>query len=148
MTDTSWMSMLPTLNAILNTTSAILATCGWIAIRRGVRKAHIAAMVGALICSTLFLISYLTYHAYHGSTRFEAPSLIRTVYLIILLTHTVLAAVIVPLILIAVAWAIKGNFSKHKRLARWVAPLWLYVSVTGVTIYLMLYHLGPRLASP
>ncbi|MGC8740815.1 MAG: DUF420 domain-containing protein [Candidatus Sumerlaeaceae bacterium] len=142
----NFIGSLPGLNACLNATSAILAVSGWIAIRRGVRKAHIALMVAALVCSALFLTGYLTYHSVHGTTRFVAPSLIRTLYLIILLTHTVLAAVIVPLILTAVIWAIQCKYEKHKRLARWLAPLWLYVSVTGVVIYLMLYHLGPRFA--
>lgn len=141
-----FIRQLPTLNAVLNATSALLVTAGWIAIRRGVRKAHIALMVSALITSTLFLTSYLIYHAVHGSTRFEAPPLLRGIYLAILLTHTVLAAVIVPLILTLVVWAARGRYDKHQRLARWVTPVWLYVSVTGVVIYLMLYHLGPTLA--
>ncbi len=141
-----FIRQLPSLNALLNATSAVLVTAAWIAIRRGVRKAHIALMVAALLTSTLFLTSYLIYHAVHGSTRFEAPPLIRSLYLAILLTHTVLAAVIVPLILTLVVWATRGRYEKHKRLARWVTPLWLYVSVTGVIIYLMLYHIGPTFA--
>ncbi len=141
------VNSLPTINALLNATSALLAVSGWVAIRRGVQKAHIALMGAALVCSALFLASYLVYHSIHGTTRFIAPLAIRTVYLVILLTHTVLAAVIVPLILAAVTLALRGKYDKHKHLARWVAPIWLYVSVTGVVIYLMLYHLGPRFAN-
>lgn len=138
--------LLPTLNALLNFTSAALATAAWVAIRRGVRNAHIAAMVGALVCSTLFLVSYLVYHFYHGTTRFEGPPLVRAIYLAILLSHTLLAAAIVPMIAAVVVWAVRGKYEKHRRLARWTLPLWLYVSVTGIVVYAMLYHIGPSLA--
>lgn len=134
-------SDLPTLNAILNSTSAILLIAGWRLIKRKRIDAHRACMIGALATSTLFLISYLYYHYHHGSTRFAGTGALRAIYLTILLTHTVLAAGILPLILVTVARALKQNFAGHRKVARWTMPLWLYVSVTGVVVYLMLYHL-------
>ena len=134
-------SDLPTLNAILNSTSAILLIAGWRLIKRKRIDAHRACMIGALATSTLFLISYLYYHYHHGSTRFAGTGAWRAIYLTILLTHTVLAAGILPLILVTVARALKQNFAGHRKVARWTMPLWLYVSVTGVVVYLMLYHL-------
>lgn len=134
-------SDLPTLNAILNSTSAILLLTGWRLIKQKRIDAHRACMIGALIASTLFLISYLYYHYHHGSTRFAGTGAWRAIYLTILLTHTVLAAGILPLILVTVARALKQNFAAHRKVARWTMPLWLYVSVTGVVVYLMLYHL-------
>ena len=134
-------SDLPTLNAILNSTSAILLIAGWRLIKRKRIDAHRACMIGALATSTLFLISYLYYHYHHGSTRFAGTGALRAIYLTILLTHTVLAAGILPLILVTVARALKQNFAAHRKVARWTMPLWLYVSVTGVVVYLMLYHL-------
>lgn len=134
-------SDLPTLNAILNSTSAILLLTGWRLIKQKRIDAHRACMIGALIASTLFLISYLYYHYHHGSTRFAGTGALRAIYLTILLTHTVLAAGILPLILVTVARALKQNFAAHRKVARWTMPLWLYVSVTGVVVYLMLYHL-------
>ncbi len=135
------ISDLPTLNAILNSTSAILLLTGWRLIKQKRIDAHRACMIGALIASTLFLISYLYYHYHHGSTRFAGTGAWRAIYLTILLTHTVLAAGILPLILVTVARALKQNFAAHRKVARWTMPLWLYVSVTGVVVYLMLYHL-------
>ncbi|MFZ4986976.1 MAG: DUF420 domain-containing protein, partial [Blastocatellia bacterium] len=95
----------------------------------------------AFLTSTLFLVSYLTYHYYHGSTRFQGTGIIRTVYLSILGTHTVLAVVILPMILLTFARALRGDLSGHRKIARWTLPLWLYVSVTGVIVYLMLYRM-------
>lgn len=100
-------------------------------------------MVSAFITSSLFLASYLIYHFNVGSVKFQGQGAVRTVYFAILLTHTVLAVVIVPLIFVTFARASKGNFSQHRKIARWTLPLWLYVSVTGVVVYLMLYHLYP-----
>ncbi len=137
------ISDLPTLNAILNSTSAILLTTGYAFIKQRNRNAHRLCMVSAFITSSLFLASYLIYHFNVGSVKFQGQGAVRTVYFAILLTHTVLAVVIVPLIFVTFARAIKGNFSQHRKIARWTLPLWLYVSVTGVVVYLMLYHLYP-----
>jgi len=136
-------SVLPTVNAILNGTSAVLITVGYILIRQKKVAAHRAFMVAAFITSTLFLISYLYYHYNHGSQRFVGVGPIRKIYLTILLTHTVLAVVIVPLVLTSLYRAWRGRFDKHVTVARWAFPLWLYVSVTGVIVYWMLYHLYP-----
>ena len=132
---------LPALNATLNATSAILLTIGWILIRRGRWRQHRAFMIAAFCTSVLFLISYLTYHAHIGSKHFPGQGTIRIVYFSILLTHTVLAAVIVPLILMTLSRALSSRFDKHRAIARWTLPLWMYVSVTGVVVYWMLYQL-------
>jgi putative membrane protein len=132
---------LPHLNAILNSTSALLLVTGWVMIRNRWIAAHRACMGSAFLTSTLFLVSYLTYHYYHGSTRFQGTGIIRTVYLSILGTHTVLAVVILPMILLTFARALRGDLSGHRKIARWTLPLWLYVSVTGVIVYLMLYRM-------
>jgi uncharacterized membrane protein YozB (DUF420 family) len=137
------ISELPTLNAILNSISATLLITGYFFIRRKNIKAHRASMVSAFVTSTLFLISYLTYHYYHGSTKFQGQGAIRAIYFSILLTHTILAAAIVPMIFITFSRALKERFDRHRRIARWTLPLWLYVSVTGVVVYLMLYQLYP-----
>ena len=131
---------LPTLNALLNGTSAALLVTGWLLIRAGRRDAHRRAMTAALACSVLFLVSYLAYHAQVGSVRFTGTGTVRTVYFVILLTHTVLAAVVAPLAVITFLLARKGRLETHRRLARWTLPLWLYVSVTGVAVYVMLYR--------
>ena len=137
------ISDLPTLNAILNSISAILLTIGYVFIKQKNREAHRRCMLGAFTTSTLFLISYLVYHSKVGSVGFQGQGAIRPVYFAILLTHTVLAMVIVPLVFVTFARALKGNFDRHRRIARWTLPIWLYVSVTGVVVYLMLYHLYP-----
>ncbi len=132
---------LPTVNALLNLTSAFLLTAGFIFIKRKNVTAHRLSMGAAFLTSTLFLICYLTYHYQSGSTRFQGVGWIRPVYFSILLTHTILATAIVPLILLTIRFALKENFTAHARLARWTWPLWMYVSVTGVVIYWMLYRL-------
>ena len=132
---------LPTLNAALNATSAILLFAGYVLIRRGRQEAHRRAMLAAVTCSALFLVSYLAYHAQVGSVRFQGQGWIRTVYFTILLTHTVLAAAIVPLVLVTLVRGLQQRFDKHRRIARVTFPLWAYVSVTGVVIYVMLYRL-------
>ena len=131
---------LPALNATLNATSAILITIGWILIRRGRWRQHRAFMIAAFCTSVLFLISYLTYHAHIGSKHFTGQGAIRVVYFSILLTHTVLAATIVPLVLITLSRGLSARFDRHRAIARWTIPLWLYVSVTGVVVYFMLYQ--------
>jgi uncharacterized membrane protein YozB (DUF420 family) len=131
---------LPALNATLNATSAVLLTIGWILIRRGRWRQHRAFMIAAFCTSVLFLISYLTYHAHIGSKHFTGQGAIRVVYFSILLTHTVLAATIVPLVLVTLSRGLSARFDRHRAIARWTIPLWLYVSVTGVVVYFMLYQ--------
>lgn len=135
------MSIQPTLNALLNATSALLILLGYVLIRQRKTEAHRYSMVAALATSTVFLISYLVYHFHHGSTKFTGTGAIRAVYFTILITHTVLAAAVVPMILTAVYRAWRGEWQRHRAIARWTLPIWLYVSVTGVIVYLMLYHL-------
>ena len=134
---------LPTLNAVLNATSGILLTIGYVFIRRRNVQAHRACMIAALVSSSLFLISYLFYHYHAGTTRFAGAGAARAIYFVILTTHTILAAVIVPFVLVTVTRALRGRFDRHRSVARWTLPMWLYVSVTGVIVYLMLYHLYP-----
>jgi putative membrane protein len=132
---------LPTLNAFLNATSAALLVLGWTLIRRGDRDAHRRVMTAAFACSGLFLVSYLVYHAQVGSVRFPGTGGARALYLGILLTHTVLAAAVAPMAVTTFVLAWKGLYAKHRRLARWTLPIWLYVSVTGVVVYVMLYRM-------
>jgi len=132
---------LPALNAILNTTSAVLLVSGYTMIRSRRRETHRRFMLAAFTVSVLFLISYLIYHAQVGSVRFQKTGWIRPVYFTILISHTVLAALVVPLALVTIYRAWKGRFERHRALARVTFPIWLYVSVTGVIVYLMLYHL-------
>ena len=135
------VSDLPAVNATLNATAAILLCIGWILIKRGRWTAHRAVMIAAFCTSVLFLISYLTYHAQVGSVRFTKSGAIRTVYFAILLTHTILAVTIVPLVLVTLSRGLSKRFDRHRAIARWTLPLWMYVSVTGVIVYLMLYRL-------
>ncbi|HEX7615552.1 MAG TPA: DUF420 domain-containing protein [Thermoanaerobaculia bacterium] len=132
---------LPTLNACLNATSAVLLALGWILIRSGRRSAHRRVMIAAFTCSTLFLASYLIYHAQVGSVRFPGTGRARTLYLGILLTHTILAAAVAPMAVVTFSLAWRGRFEKHRRFARFTIPIWLYVSVTGVIVYVMLYQM-------
>ena len=136
------MADLPTLNAALNLIAAVLLAAGYVFIRRQRTGAHRACMIAAFATSGFFLISYLIYHAAAGSRPFGGRGLIRPVYFAILASHVVLAAAIVPLSLMTLARALRGRFDRHVPLARRTLPLWLYVSVTGVVIYLMLYRLG------
>jgi uncharacterized membrane protein YozB (DUF420 family) len=132
---------LPTLNAALNASSAACLIAGWLLIRRGHREAHRRAMLGALACSALFLTSYLVYHAQVGSVRFTGQGPIRAVYFTILISHTVLAVVIVPLVLVTLVRALRGRFAAHRAVARFTLPLWGWVSLSGVAVYWMLYRL-------
>jgi uncharacterized membrane protein YozB (DUF420 family) len=132
---------LPTLNAGLNSLATVLLLTGYRQIRRRHITAHRACMVGAFCVSTLFLISYLVYHAQVGSVPFRRQDWIRPVYFTILITHITLAAAIVPLALLTLWRAWRERFDRHRAIARWTLPLWLYVSVTGVVIYIMLYCL-------
>ena len=132
---------LPALNATLNATSAVLLCTGWYLIKHGRRIAHRNVMLAACGVSVAFLVSYLVYHAQVGSVRFTKQGPIRAVYFTILLTHTVLAAVIVPLVVVTLSRGLSAKYDRHRRIARWTMPLWLYVSVTGVIVYVMLYRL-------
>jgi uncharacterized membrane protein YozB (DUF420 family) len=132
---------LPTLNAALNALTALLLLCGWLLIRNGRRDAHRKVMTAALATSAAFLASYLVYHAQVGSVRFQGQGRVRTVYFAVLISHTILAAAIVPLVGVTVVRALKGQFTRHRRWARVTLPLWAYVSVTGVVVYWMLYRL-------
>jgi uncharacterized membrane protein YozB (DUF420 family) len=135
------ISDLPVLNATLNATSAVLLLTGYMLIRRGNARLHQRCMLAALTSSALFLTSYVIYHVNTGSRPFQGEGLARTVYLIILATHVVLAAVILPFALTTATRGLRAQYDRHVRIARWTLPLWLYVSVTGVVIYLMLYQL-------
>jgi len=135
------ISDLPALNATLNGIAAILLVTGYLFIKQGRRRQHQWCMLGALTTSALFLVSYVTYHLHAGSRPFPGQGPIRVVYFAILITHVILAAVIVPLALLTAVRGLKSQFEKHVRIARWTFPVWLYVSVTGVVIYLMLYEI-------
>jgi uncharacterized membrane protein YozB (DUF420 family) len=137
-------SDLPAVNATLNALSAILLGFGFYFIKRRNQRAHMKCMIAAFVTSTLFLISYLTYHSHAGRTVFKNPAWFRPWYLTLLFTHTVLAAVIVPLVLITINRALKLRFERHKQIARWTWPIWMYVSVTGVVIYWLLYIKFPQ----
>ena len=138
------LSDLPPINASLNSLSAIFLIFGYIFIRQKKNIAHRNCMISAFCTSTLFLISYLVYHHYAGRTTFKDPQWFRPIYLGILLTHTVLAVVIVPMVLITLNRAFKARYELHKKIARWTWPIWMYVSVTGVLIYFLLYQIFPQ----
>jgi len=132
---------LPALNASLNALATVCLVTGWVLIRQKKREAHRLCMLTAFAVSTAFLASYLVYHFNVGSVPFQKQGPIRTVYLMILFTHIVLAIVIVPLIFMTLSRALSARFDRHRRIARWTLPLWLYVSVTGVVVYVMLYQM-------
>ena len=138
-----YISYLPHLNACLNASSVILLFSGWRFIKAHNVAAHRACQVSALIVSILFLASYLTYHYYHGTTRFQGTGLARPIYFTILTSHTILAVVIVPLVVLTLYRALRNDFIRHRRIARITLPLWMYVSITGVIVYLMLYQIYP-----
>lgn len=135
------VSILPHLNAILNATSSVFLVIGYVLIRAGYETAHKRSMIAALICSAAFLTSYVVYHLHAGSRPFTGTGAIRGIYFAILITHVVLAAAILPLVLMTATRGLRSQFDRHVRIARWTLPLWLYVSVTGVIVYLMLYQL-------
>ena len=135
------LSSLPALNASLNGMSALLLTLGFIFIKQRAIKAHTMCMISACFTSLLFLVSYLYYHFHHGSTPFEGEGWRRPLYFTILISHTILAVVIVPFVLKTLWRALKGDFFQHAKIARKTFPMWLYVSITGVVIYVMLYQL-------
>lgn len=131
---------LPAVNATLNGTAAVLLTTGYILIRRRAIEAHRKVMIAAFAVSSLFLVCYLVYHAQVGSVHYPHTGIIRTVYYTILITHTLLAATVPVLAIISLRRGLRGDFQRHRRIARWTLPIWLYVSVTGVVVYLMLYQ--------
>ena len=141
---------LPAVNGTLNGLSAVLLTIGYVMIRQKRVNAHRNCMIAAFVTSALFLVCYLTYHTYlgvvlhRGPTRFVDPAWFRPIYLAILLTHTLLAVIILPLVFMTISRALRQRFDKHRQIARWTWPLWMYVSVTGVLIYLLLYQIFPQ----
>ena len=137
----SQYAIFPVIDAVLNGTSAVLLVIGRGFIMRKRMAAHRAVMIAALVSSSLFLISYLYYHYHVGSVRFTGQGWIRPLYFAVLITHTVLAGTVVPLVIVTLARGLRERFDRHKAIARWTYPIWLYVSVTGVVIYVLLYHL-------
>jgi uncharacterized membrane protein YozB (DUF420 family) len=133
--------VIPSLNAILNGTAALLLVWGYTLIRRRRVQAHRRVMIAAFVVSVLFLISYIAYHAQVGTVRFQKTGAIRTGYLALLFTHTVLAAAVPPLAIVTLSRALRQRFDRHRKIARWTLPIWLYVSVTGVVVYWMLYRM-------
>jgi uncharacterized membrane protein YozB (DUF420 family) len=136
-------AIFPQINATLNGASAVLLLIGRNFIKHGRMAAHRATMIAALVSSSLFLTSYLYYHAHVGSVRFQGQGWSRPLYFTILTSHTILAIVIVPMVIITLSRALRGRFEQHRAIARWTFPLWIYVSVTGVVVYFMLYQLFP-----
>ncbi|MCZ6675030.1 MAG: DUF420 domain-containing protein [Verrucomicrobia bacterium] len=136
--DSDWVATLPTVIASLNALTACCLTVGLIAIKRGLKRIHIVSMISATISSAVFLVFYIVYYHYHGDTKFLAEGFIRPVYFIILISHILLSMVVLPLILLTLWFAIKKYYDKHKRIARWTFPIWMYVSVTGILVYLIL----------
>src|SRR3954469_24047741 len=137
------ISELPALNASLNAFSTVFISAGWYLIRRGHWRQHVACMITAVLSSTAFLVSYVTYHAHAGSTHFTAAGIVRPVYFTILITHVLLAFTVLPLVILTLIPVFRRRWDKHRRIARWTMPIWLYVSVTGVIVYLMLYQWFP-----
>ena len=138
-------SDLPAVNASLNGLSAVFLVMGYRYIRRKNQRAHEKCMLAAVTCSALFLVCYLTYHFKVGKlTRFTEPAWFRPIYISLLISHTILAATIVPLIIITMSQALRSRFDRHRKIARWTWPMWMYVSVTGVIIYLLLYQIYPQ----
>lgn len=133
-----WVAELPSLNALLNSLSAICLIFGFINIKRRNKLVHMRFMLSATVFSALFLVSYITYHYFHGDTKFPAHGWIRPLYFFILITHISLSMVALPLILATLWWALRSEFRFHKKIARWTFPIWLYVSVTGVIVYFIL----------
>ncbi len=138
----SWTSSLPALNAALNFSSAVLLLSGYVAIRRGKRDLHRKLMLSALFVASAFLASYVTYHHFHGDTRFTGEGPVRSVYFFVLVTHILGSTIALPVVLATVYFALTQSFERHRRLARFTFPLWLYVSVTGVLVYFLLTRFG------
>lgn len=135
------LSIFPALNASLNGASAVLITSGRLLIRQKKIRLHRACMIAAVVTSSLFLICYLYYHAHVLSVHFPGQGWVRPVYFTILISHTMLAAAVLPLVLLSLASGLRARFDRHRRISRWTFPVWLYVSVTGVVVYIMLYQI-------
>ena len=135
------MPFAPTLNATLNASSGVFLTLGYFFIRSRRIRAHKTCMLAAFACSTVFLVSYVIYHLQVGSVPFRGQGWIRPVYFTLLTSHTILAVTVVPLALVTLARSLRGDFQRHRAIARWTLPVWLYVSATGVIVYFLLYHL-------
>jgi putative membrane protein len=140
--EVAWVSWLPQVNAALNFTSLCLVLCGLRAIKLGQKRAHGALMVSALVASALFLVSYVIYHTFATHTTFEGTGVLKVFYLLVLLSHIIMSVVLVPLLLTTVAFAIGRRFVQHRKLARWTYPIWLYVSATGVLVFVLLRGFG------
>jgi len=134
-------SIFPALNAMLNGASAVLLTTGRALIGRGQIRLHRACMIAAVLTSSVFLVCYLYYHAHVGSVRFPGQGWVRPLYFTILISHTLLAAAVVPLVLLSLNYGLRSRFDRHRRISRWTFPVWLYVSITGVVVYIMLYQI-------
>jgi putative membrane protein len=145
MTGMTWEHIHPAINAALNGTCAVLLILGRIAIARREHDRHRSLMIGAFATSTVFLISYVIRFATTGSHKYPGDGIDKVIYLVVLFSHMILAVVLVPLVLRALALALRGDYEKHLRVVKWGFPIWLYVSVTGVIVYFMLYHLAPAL---
>jgi uncharacterized membrane protein YozB (DUF420 family) len=137
------LEFLPTVNAMLNGTSAVLLLTGYWLIRRGKVTAHKTCMLTALVVSALFLVSYVYYHVHEGRTCFSGAGWIRLAYFALLGSHTVLAGAVVPLAIVTAGLGLRGSYARHARIARWTFPIWVYVSATGVLVYVVLYHMYP-----
>ena len=140
------LELLPGINAALNAISLSLIVAAFVAIRRGRRERHQQLMLAAIGCSALFLVGYLTRVALTGTHRFPDVGTVRTLYMVILFSHMVLAVLVVPLVLAAVVLGLRGRFDAHRKVVRFAWPIWVYVSLTGVIVYVMLYHVAPGLA--
>lgn len=134
-------NIFPALNASLNGASAVLITSGRLLIRKQKTKLHRACMITAVVTSSLFLISYLYYHSHVHSVHFPGQGWVRPVYFTILISHTLLAVTVVPLVIMSLSYGLREKFDRHRRIARWTFPIWLYVSITGVVVYIMLYQI-------
>ncbi len=142
----TWTEAHPAINAMLNGTSAVFLATGWFAIRRRQIAFHRACMVSAFVASSVFLASYLARFATTGAHKYPGSGWDKTLYLVVLMTHMVLALVVLPMVLRALWLGWKGRWAAHRKLARWTWPIWMYVSLTGVAVYVLLYHVGPALA--
>lgn len=140
--EASWVARLPTFFTALNAVSACCLGVGIVAIKRGMKRAHRAMMISATLSSGLFLILYILYSNFHGDTKFLGEGIIRPIYFFILISHILLSVVVVPLILLTLWFAIRKYFDKHKRIAKWTFPIWMYVSVTGILVYLILNNVN------
>lgn len=141
--DATWITILPNLIASFNALAACCLTVGLIAIKRGYRRLHIGMMISATLSSALFLVTYIVKYIYSGDTHFQGEGAIKLFYILLLVSHIFLSAVVMPLILLTLWFAKKEYYEKHKKIARWTFPIWMYVSVTGILVYLILQYFNP-----